>query len=91
MVASYCLVSVDEVTNDLQMAMVSNKFLSALSVKLGFHRHLRSHSPAILNAITEYVAELEECERQSEGKRDYWTLAKNPPKVTLPYAKMFCQ
>ncbi len=67
------------------MAMVSNKFLSALSVKLGFHRHLRSHSTPVLNAIVEYVAELEECRIQSEGKCDYWTLAKNPPKVNLPF------
>ena len=63
--------------------MVSNKFLSALSVKLGFHKCLRAHSTAIINANTEYVAELEECERQSQGSPDYWTLAKNPPKVSL--------
>ena len=63
------------------MAMVSNKFLSALSVKLGFNKYLRSYSPAILNANNDYVAELKDLEIQHKGAPDYWTEAKNPPKV----------
>ncbi|KZF23112.1 hypothetical protein L228DRAFT_219379 [Xylona heveae TC161] len=61
-----------------KMAMVSNKFLGALCIKLGFHKHLRYHGP--LGEITNYVTELEEVERESEGARDYWTQVSNPPK-----------
>ncbi|KAL8687466.1 MAG: hypothetical protein Q9218_006367 [Villophora microphyllina] len=63
-----------------QMAMVSNKFLAAVSVKLGFHKHLRFSSPAIEFQNREYAQEIEEAERESNGARDYWTTTKNPPK-----------
>ena len=63
------------------MAMVSNKFLGALSVKLGFHRHLRLNSPAHMYLVQEYVDEIVEAEKESNGARDYWTTTKNPPKV----------
>ncbi len=64
-----------------QMAMVSNKFLAALSVKLGFHRHLRSNGAAIERQNREYVGELEEAEREAKGTPDYWMNVKQPPKV----------
>lgn len=63
------------------MAMVSNKFLAALSAKLGFHTHIRLNGAAVERENREYVIELEEIERESQGARDYWTLTKNPPKV----------
>lgn len=64
------------------MAMVSNKFLAAVSVKLGFHRHLRSHGSIIESQNREYVQDLEEVEKEANGARDYWTLTKTAPKVS---------
>lgn len=66
------------------MALVSNKFLAALSVKLGLHKHIRFSSPAIEAQNREYAQEVEEAERESNGARDYWTTTKNPPKVPFP-------
>ncbi len=63
------------------MAMVSNKFLAALSVKLGFHKHLRSNGAVVEHQNREYVGEVEEAEREAKGARDYWTNTKQPPKV----------
>ncbi|KAI4198026.1 MAG: hypothetical protein LQ350_005537 [Teloschistes chrysophthalmus] len=63
-----------------KMALVSNKFLAALSVKLGLHKHIRFSSPAIEAQNREYAQEVEEAERESNGARDYWTTTKNPPK-----------
>ena len=64
------------------MAMVSNKFLAAVSVKLGFHKHLRSNGAAIESQNREYVQDLEEVEKEANGARDYWTLTKTAPKVS---------
>jgi len=66
-----------------KMAMVSNKFLGAVSVKLGFHRHLKTNHATIEGQITEYVAEVEEAEKEGNGALDYWTSVKAPPK-SLP-------
>ncbi len=63
------------------MAMVSNKFLGAVCVKLGFHKHLRYNGALVEYQIRDYVTELAEAERESDGARDYWTIVKNPPKV----------
>lgn len=64
------------------MAMVSNKFLAALAVKLGFHRHLRVMGSIVELSVREFVAELTEAQGEADGARDYWTLTKNPPKVS---------
>ncbi len=64
-----------------KMAMVSNKFLGALCVKIGFHRHLRYNNSAMEYQIREYVTEVEEAERDANGAKDYWTTVKAPPKV----------
>ena len=64
------------------MAMVSNKFLAAVAVKLGFHKHLRSNGSVIESQNREYVQDLEEVEKDANGARDYWTLTKTAPKVT---------
>lgn len=61
--------------------MVSNKFLAALSVKLGFHKHLRFTGSAIEYQNREYVGELEEAQRKAKGAPDYWMNTKQPPKV----------
>ena len=63
------------------MAMVSNKFLAALSVRLGFNKHVRSSAAVIEYQNREYVVELEEAEREAKGARDYWMNTKQPPKV----------
>ncbi|TKA67575.1 hypothetical protein B0A49_06725 [Cryomyces minteri] len=63
-----------------KMAMVSNKFLGAVCVRIGFHRHLRHNSSIIEYQIREYVTELQEAERDSNGARNYWTTVKAPPK-----------
>lgn len=70
------------------MALVSNKFLGALCVKLGFHKHLRINSPSLIKMIQDYVLEIQEAELESEGARDYWTMTTaNPPKVRKPLGK----
>ena len=63
-----------------KMAMVSNKFLGALSVRLGFHKHLKTNHNTLVFLIAEYVEEIRAAETESKGARDYWTGTKNPPK-----------
>jgi endoribonuclease Dicer len=72
-----------------KMAMVSNKFLGALCVKIGFYRHLRYNNSAMEYQIREYVTEIQEAERESRGARDYWTSIKAPPKVSPVFAALF--
>ena len=64
-----------------KMAMVSNKFLAALSVKLGFHKHLRSMGAAVEKQNRDYATELEHTEEKYPGTRDYWTNTSQPPKA----------
>lgn len=72
-----------------KMAMVSNKFLAALSVKLGFHKHLRYMGAAIEKQNREYVTELEEAEATADGARDYWTNTTQPPKALSDIVESF--
>ena len=67
------------------MAMVSNKFLAALSAKLGFHRHVRVGGSLVEYQNREYVAEIREAEAESDGSRDYWMATKTPPKACLSW------
>ena len=63
-----------------KMVMVSNKFLGAVCVNIGFHKHLR-YSPSILeHQIREYATELLEAKSTTGGSRDYWTTVSDPPK-----------
>lgn len=64
-----------------KMAMVSNKFLGALCVKLGFHRHLRYNHAQLEFRIRDYVTEVQEAEKEAQGSVDYWIGVKQPPKV----------
>ncbi|KAL9126422.1 MAG: hypothetical protein Q9217_004514 [Psora testacea] len=64
-----------------KMAMVSNKFLAAVSVRLGFHKHLRAIGTNVEVHNREYVMEIREAEAEAEGARDYWTNTKQPPKA----------
>jgi endoribonuclease Dicer len=75
-----------------KMAMVSNHFLGAVCVALGFHRHLLQFSTVIQKQIGEYVEEINEAKREAikdairtgQGEdsyaRDYWVHTKHPPK-----------
>ncbi|KAF1965214.1 endoribonuclease dcr-1 [Bimuria novae-zelandiae CBS 107.79] len=60
--------------------MVSNQFLGAVSVKLGFHQHIRQNNSALESQIYEYVVNLKEAERESNGAVDYWTTVTEVPK-----------
>ncbi|KAL8832795.1 MAG: hypothetical protein Q9170_004740 [Blastenia crenularia] len=63
-----------------KMAMVSNKFLGALAIELGFHKHLRYNGSAVENGNTRYANELREVKEEHNGARDYWTATRQPPK-----------
>ncbi|WEW60953.1 Dicer-like protein 1 [Emydomyces testavorans] len=63
-----------------KMAMVSNKFLGSIAVKLGLHAHLRHFSTTVQSQITNYVEELQAAELESYGSPDAWTLTNDPPK-----------
>lgn len=63
-----------------KMAMVSNKFLGALCVNIGFHKHLRHHHDKLQSQIGEYATELMEAKRVAGDSRDYWTTVSDPPK-----------
>lgn len=66
------------------MAMVSNKFLAALAVELGFHRHLRyGLGAAVTLQISAFETEVNEAKEAAPGALDYWTSTKNPPKVRI--------
>lgn len=78
-----------------KMAMVSNQFLGALCVHLGFHVHLLTMNTTYARQIKDYVEEIQEARLQVEkealelGKPacecspDYWTFVRQPPK-SLP-------
>lgn len=61
--------------------MVSNKFLGALAVRLGLHRHLRHFSNPLQAQISHYAEEIQIVESESERAVDYWVETKDPPKV----------
>ncbi|TAQ86792.1 hypothetical protein B7494_g4871 [Chlorociboria aeruginascens] len=75
-----------------KMAMVSNQFLGALCVHLGFQRHLLIFNATFQKQISDYVTDITEARLQAEeeaisaGKTanecapDYWTSVKLPPK-----------
>ncbi|KAK4494728.1 hypothetical protein PRZ48_014084 [Zasmidium cellare] len=63
-----------------KMAMVSNKFLGALCVNIGFHKHLRHHHAKLEHQIRDYATELIEAKRVAGSSVDYWTTVSDPPK-----------
>ncbi|KAL4802295.1 hypothetical protein BDV18DRAFT_164119 [Aspergillus unguis] len=63
-----------------KMAMVSNKFLGALAVKIGLHKHLKFFSTPLLSRITRYAEEIEAVALENELAVDYWTGTTDPPK-----------
>ncbi|CAI6332556.1 unnamed protein product [Periconia digitata] len=69
--------------------MVSNKFLGAVSVKLGFHKHIRQNNSMLSSQIYDYVGEIEEAEREANGAVDYWTTVMEPPKCLADVVEAF--
>ena len=75
-----------------KMAMVSNQFLGALCVSMGFHKHLLQFNSALQGQIKDYVNEITEArlEAEEEAERcgktrdectpDFWVHTKLPPK-----------
>ncbi|KAI9662079.1 MAG: Dicer-like protein 1 [Trizodia sp. TS-e1964] len=63
-----------------KMAMVSNKYQGALSVKLGFHKYLKANHDAVLAGVNDWVKDIQDAEAESQGSPDYWTTVKDPPK-----------
>ncbi|KAL8968755.1 MAG: hypothetical protein Q9197_004706, partial [Variospora fuerteventurae] len=71
-------------------AMVSNKFLAALAVRLEFHRHLRFTGHGVETHNREYAAEIEEIAAEhGSNSRDYWTTARQPPKAFADIVESF--
>jgi endoribonuclease Dicer len=60
--------------------MVSNKFLGAVCVKLGWHTHIKQNTAILSSQIRDYVAEAQEAEREANGAVDYWVNISEPPK-----------
>ncbi len=63
------------------MAMVSNKFLGALCVRLGFHKHIRHNGGLVENQIRNYVTEIQLARTTAKNAPDYWVHVKSAPKV----------
>ena len=72
-----------------KMAMVSNKFLGAVCVNMGFYKHLRHSSPILQHQIGEYATELQEARRVAGDGRDYWTTVSDPPKCLADIVEAF--
>jgi endoribonuclease Dicer len=66
-----------------KMPMVSNKFLGAVCVKLGFHTHIRQNNSALSSQIREYVNEIQEAEHEEGVAPDYWVHVNNEPPKCL--------
>lgn len=63
------------------MAMVSNKFLGSVAVKLGFHRHLFHYG--LQGQITNYAGEFEIAEEENKSSPDSWMMVtSDPPKAS---------
>lgn len=63
-----------------KMPMVSNKFLGALCVDLGFYTHIRHNNAVLRSQIRDYVTEYHEAKREAEGGLNTWATVSEPPK-----------
>lgn len=72
-----------------KMAMVSNKFLGAVCVRIGFYRHLRHNSSSVGHQIMTFVEEVKAAETEAQGARDYWTSVRDPPKCLPDIVEAF--
>jgi endoribonuclease Dicer len=80
-----------------KMAIVSNHFLGALCVKLGFHKHLRHNHSELTSSIRDYVVLVEEAHSEAERLapsqpdrlKDYWITVQDPPKCLSDIVESF--
>ncbi|KAK3649185.1 Dicer-like protein 1 [Elasticomyces elasticus] len=72
-----------------KMAMVSNKFLGAVCVNIGFHKHLRYFHAKLQHQITAYATELEEARLAAGEGKDYWMNLSDPPKCLPDIVEAF--
>lgn len=72
-----------------KMAMVSNKFLGAVCVNIGFHKHLRYTHSILEHQIRAYATELLEAKATAGESRDYWTTVSDPPKCLPDIVEAF--
>lgn len=70
------------------MAMVSNKFLGALAVNLGLHRHLQYFGATLQSQITQYAEAIQMAEENSNGAMNYWLSVEESPKVGKPHVNI---
>ncbi|RAL61168.1 hypothetical protein DID88_010507 [Monilinia fructigena] len=83
------------------MAMVSNQFLGALSVTLGFHKHMLTLDSQVQKMIADYVFDITEAlvQAKADAKRagkaeddyapDYWITVRQPPKCLPDMVEAF--
>ncbi|EXJ94083.1 hypothetical protein A1O1_02476 [Capronia coronata CBS 617.96] len=67
-----------------KMAMVSNKFLAALAVTLGFNKLIYASGPALYAEIGTYAANVQQAYSEEGVKPDFWTRMTSgtyPPKA----------
>lgn len=64
-----------------KMAMVSNQFLGALCVRLGFYKHLVFSHDSLHKQIENYVNDITDAAEAGRESMDYWTTVKEGPKV----------
>ncbi len=67
-----------------KMAMVSNKFLAALAVTLGFNKFVYATTPAVYAEISSYATKVQSAWADLDVKPDFWTkvvTGSNVPKV----------
>ncbi|OKL56214.1 Dicer-like protein 1 [Talaromyces atroroseus] len=62
-----------------KMAMVSNKFLGSLAVRLGLHTHLQHFSNPLQGQILQYVED-SQLVYESNQSVDFWLDTQDPPK-----------
>lgn len=63
------------------MAMVSNKFLGSVAVRLDIHKHLKKNSATLAGQISAYAEEIKVVESEDGAEPDAWTSTTDPPKV----------
>ncbi|KIY01741.1 uncharacterized protein Z520_01879 [Fonsecaea multimorphosa CBS 102226] len=56
-----------------KMAMVSNKFLAALAVVLGFNKLVYANSMGVYDDIARYASKVQEAWEQKDVRADFWT------------------
>ncbi|ESZ93843.1 hypothetical protein SBOR_5784 [Sclerotinia borealis F-4128] len=84
-----------------KMAIVSNQFLGALSVTLGFHKHMLTLDSQVQKMIADYVSDITEAliQAKADAKRagkaeddyapDYWITVRQPPKCLPDMVEAF--